>query len=192
MFTNSLDKKPTFTLPDGTELKDLTQSMFDMGVPNYISYNVYKIPRQYEMRPDLISAAVYKDSAYAELILKFNGISNPFTLLEGDYILIPSLDSIRPIIATNSGSGVDAAKKLRDTYRYIDPIKIPKANNNFQNRSLEKTMQDGALPPNISKEGESQITYRNGRVYFGEGVETCLQNGMTTSEFLTNVIKNRK
>ena len=71
MFANSLDNKPVFTLPDGTEIKDLTQSMFDMGAPNYISYNVYKIPRQYEMRPDLISTAVYKDSKYAELILKF-------------------------------------------------------------------------------------------------------------------------
>ena len=192
MFANSLDNKPVFTLPDGTEIKDLTQSMFDMGAPNYISYNVYKIPRQYEMRPDLISTAVYKDSKYAELILKFNGISNPFTLLEGDYILIPSLDSIRPIVSTKSGSGVDAAKKLRDTYRYIDPIKIPKANNDFQNRNLEKTMQEGALPTNISKEGEPQITYRNGRVYFGQGVESCLQDGMTTSGFLTNVIKSRK
>ena len=53
-------------------------------------------------------------------------------------------------------------------------------------------MQEGALPPNISKEGEPQITYRNGRVYFGQGVESCLQEGMTTSGFLTNVIKSRK
>jgi len=48
------------------------------------------------------------------------------------------------------------------------------------------------LPPNIAEKGTSQITKRGGRVYFGEGVETCLQSGMSASEFLTTVIKNRK
>ena len=190
MFSNSLDNKPAFTRPDGFQIKDLTASMFNMNVKNYIKYSIYKVPKEFEMRPDLISGAVYNDSLYAELILKYNGISNPFTIQEGDMILIPSLDSMRTIMAKTSGSAVDGAKAIRNSYKYIDPLKIPKADGTFQNRQLINA-PDGALPPNIAQEGAAQITYRNGRVYFGAGVNTCLTNGMTQSEFLTSVIKSR-
>lgn len=192
MFLNSLDKKPSFVRPDGIEIKDITSSMFNMNNGSYIKYNVYKIPKEFEMRPDLISGAVYNNSLYAEVILKYNGISNPFSIKEGDLILIPALDSIQGIIAKPKGSEVDGAKTIRNSYKYIDPLKIPKNDTSFSNRQIVGGAEEGALPPNISKEGEPQITYRNGRVYFGQGVDTCLQNGMTQSEFLTTVIKSKK
>jgi hypothetical protein len=192
MFLNSIDKKPLFTRPDGIEIKDLTSSMFDMKVNNYIKYTLYKIPKEYEMRPDLISGAVYNNTLYAELILKYNGISNPFSIKEGDIILIPSLNSINAIVAKPEGTDVDGAKAIRNSYKYIDPTKIPKTDDNFQNRQIIGGAPVGALPPNMAQEGEQQITYRNGRVYFGPGVDTCLQNGMTQSDFLTNIIKSKK
>ena len=191
MFLNSVDKKPIFERPDGIQIKDLTLSMFDLNFQNNTKYNVYRVPRDFAMRPDLISAAVYNNSIYAEIILKYNGISNPFSIKEGDLILIPNLDSVDTIISPQKGTNADGAKLIRDSYKYIDPIKIPKTNNAFQNRQIVGGAEEGALPPNIAKEGETQITYRNGRVYFGAGVETCLQNGMTQSEFLTNVIKSK-
>jgi hypothetical protein len=192
MFPNSLDKKPIFVRPDKIEIKDLTSPMFDIRSNKNISYTVYKIPKEYEMRPDLIAGAVYNNSLYAEYILKFNGISNPFSIKEGDIILIPSLDSMRAIISKPSGTDVDGAKSLRNSYKYIDPLKIPKFNNTFSNRQIIGGAKEGALPPNIAEEEEPQITYRNGRVYFGTDVGTCLENGMTQSEFLTTVIKSKK
>ena len=191
MFSNSLDKKPLFTRPDGIEVKDLTSSMFNLQSNNYIKYTVYKVPKEFEMRPDLIAGAVYNNTLYAEYILKYNGISNPFTIMEGDIILIPTLDSMTPITAKPTGTDTDGAKAIRNAYKYIDPIKIPKADDAFQNRQIINA-PTGSLPPNMAKEGEPQITYRNGRVYFGAGVDPCLQNGMTQSEFLTTVIKSKK
>jgi len=192
MFPNTLDKKPIFKRPDGIEIKDLTSSMFNLQSGNYISYNVYRVPKEFEMRPDLISGAVYNNSVYAELILKYNGISNPFSIKEGDIILIPNLDSMQSIVSKPTGKDVDGGKAVRNSYKYIDPIKIPKEDNTFINRQIVGGAKEGALPPNLSQEGEKQITYRNGRVYFGESVEPCLQNGMTQSEFLTTVIKSKK
>lgn len=196
MFPQSLDAKPVFKREDGIEIKDLTSPMFDMRNVNNISYNVYKVPKEFEMRPDLISGAVYNNSLYAEIILKFNGISNPFSIKEGDIILIPALNSMKSILAKPSGIAAgnsetnDGAAAIRNSYKYIDPIKIPKANNTFQNRKIE-SIPENALPPNITREGEKEITIRNGRVYFGASVDTCLQNGMTSSEFLTKVIKSK-
>jgi hypothetical protein len=190
MFVNSLDKKPVFTRPDGTVIKDLTYSMFDINSNGNVNWNIYKVPKEYEMRPDLIAGAVYNNTLYAEYILKFNGISNPFTIKEGDIILVPTLNSMSAVLAKPTGTDVDGAKAIRNSYKYIDPMKIPRTDNNFQDRQIVSGAISGALPPNIATEGESQITYRNGRIYFGKSVDTCLQNGMTASEFLTNAIKS--
>lgn len=192
MFLNSLDNKPLVKRDDGLEVKDLTASMFNLRSNNYVSYNIYRVPKEFAMRPDLISAAAYNNTLYAEIILKYNGISNPFSIQEGDIILIPNLDSVKAIIAPQKGTDADGSKIIRDSYKYIDPTKIPKTINDFENRQIVAGAKENALPPNIAQEGENQITYRNGRVYFGPGVETCLQDGMTQSEFLSTVIKSKK
>lgn len=200
MFLQTIDRKPLYKKKDGNIVRDLTRSMFDFRANNYTSYNVFKVSRDYVMRPDLISQVVYNNTLYAEYILKYNGISNPFTIDEGDLILIPDLESAKKNTKTVEGSGVDGdpSKRLRDSYKYIDPTKIPKRDEDlarFSDRKLtKKTIPEGALPPNIADEGTSQIIERNGRVYFGEGIgeSACLRNGMTSSEFLTQVIRSRK
>ena len=195
MFKNTIDQKPFFTRPDGEKVRDLTQTIFELKNRNYIAYNVYKVPKEYRMRPDLISKSVYNDSAYAEFILKYNGISNPFSIDEGDVILIPDLDSAQEKLKTpGQGTETDRASKIRDSYKYIDPLKRPvksEETKKYDERSLSSSIAEGSLPPNIAEEGELPFHKRGGRVYFGEGVETCLQNGMSSSEFLASVIRNR-
>ena len=193
MFLNSLDKKPLITKEDGTVIKDLTQSIFTFKTNNYISYQAYKIPAEYAMRPDLISQAVYNNTIHAEFILKYNGISNAFTISPGDVILIPDLNSAKDNIRKDGEDADSPENRIRLSYKYIDPTKAPKKDKNaiaFEDRNLK----EGALPPNIAEEGAKQIVHRNGRVYFGEGIgeSACLKNGMSSSEFLTQLIKSKK
>jgi len=191
MFPTTIDKKPLYTRPDGKIVRDLTQTIFELKNRNYIAYNVYKVPKEYRMRPDLISQSVYNNSLYAEIILKYNGISNPFSIDEGDIILIPDLDSAKQKMVKSGGTDADKAEKIRNSYKFIDPLKKPtKADDlkNFDERDIPKN----ALPPNLSEEGDGQVQHRNGRAYFGSrGADTCLQDGMSSSEFLTNVITSR-
>jgi hypothetical protein len=193
MFVNSIDQKPFFTRPDGSIFRDLTETMFNLKNQNYVTFNIYRVPKDYVMRPDLISKAVYNNSMYAEMILKYNGISNPFSINEGDLILVPSLEGAKANINKQEGTISDGAQTLRNSYKYIDPTKIPKKSKEMQqyeNRQIVTT-NEGALPPNFAPEGTSQITYRNGRVYFNDSVGTCLKNGSSTSEFLSNIIKSK-
>jgi len=198
MFLHSIDRKPLFQKPDGTVIRDLTQTMFDFKTNDYFNFSIYRVPFDYQMRPDLISQAMYNNTLYTEYILKYNGISNPFTIDQGDVIAVPNLDSAKSNTKSRSDEleGSDA-KRIRNSYKYIDPTKIPKRDGNideFDNRNLNKKLSDGALPPNIAEEGEKGITYRNGRVYFGEniGESACLRNGMSSAVILTKVIKTRK
>jgi len=206
MFLNSIDRKPQFKKKDGRIIRDLTQTMLDFNSDNFLNLSAYRIPISYEMRPDLISQSVYNNTLYAEFILKFNGISNPFSISPGDTILIPSLDTAQKNIK-RQGDEVEESdsRRIRNSYKYIDPTKAPKRDgelSKFDDRNLKgkktgdggEKLSDGALPPNISQPGEKGITYRNGRVYFGEDISqsACLKNGMTQSEYLTKVIKNKK
>jgi len=236
MFLNTLDRKPLIRDGNGELIRDLTKSIFDFSNGNKLNMSVYRIPVGFEMRPDLVSQSVYNNTMYAEFVLKYNGISNPFALDEGDVILIPSLESAKKSLKEPDDlSGQSAAAQIRNSYRYIDPSKIPARDGNldgFNNRNLDKlksgdsdaftnktfggngsnnedsinksfggngsgtgqdSIQDGALPPNIAQEGESGITYRNGRVFFGEGIgqSACLKNGMSQGEFLTKVTKKK-
>ena len=191
MFEQSLDQKSFFVRPDGEKVRDLTQTIFELKNRNYVSYNVYKVPKEYRMRPDLISQSVYNNSAYAEIILKYNGISNPFSIDEGDIILIPDLDSAKQKMKKPGGSESDKAQKIRNSYKFIDPLKKPTKGDDLK-KFDERDIPKNALPPNISEEDEKQVQLRNGRAYFGNrGANTCLQDGMSSSEFLTTVISNR-
>lgn len=212
MFLNSLDRKPLFKKDDGNIIRDLTQSIFDFKSGNFINYQAYRVPMEYQMRCDLISQSVYNNTIYAEFILKFNGISNPFAIANGDVILIPDLNSAKQNVKEEqAAAGDNAESKIRKSYKYLDPTKAPTTDPNavkFDNRDLRNNpggtasgnnkglnelALEEALPPNIAAEGQNQVTYRNGRVYFGEGIgqSACLQNGMSSGEFLTQIIKNR-
>ena len=74
MFLNTLDNKPFFKKEDGTLIKDLTQSIFNVKNTGMVNFTLYKVPKDFEMRPDLISSAAYNNTIYAEYILKYNGI----------------------------------------------------------------------------------------------------------------------
>ncbi len=200
MFNNSLDRKPFFKKKDGHTIRDLTQSMFDFKTNDYTKFLPYKVPREYIMRPDLISQAVYNTTLYAEFILKYNGISNPLSINQDDIILIPDLETAKQNVKkVTSEAEATGMHQIRKSYKYVDPVKFPKKDVNmdaFKERNLDKKteIKDEALPPNIADEGVKQITHRDGRVYFGEGISesACLKNGMSSSEFLTQVIKSRR
>ena len=58
------------------------------------------VNKHYIARPDLISLAVYGSDEYADLICKYNGISNPFELNENDVIILPQYHEFQNLIDT--------------------------------------------------------------------------------------------
>ena len=55
-------------------------------------YTTKMVKPFYSGRPDLIALDEYGDSSKADIILKFNGISDPFSIIEGEMIKIPRED----------------------------------------------------------------------------------------------------
>ena len=89
-------------------------------IPKDFKYNVYVVTDEYVARPDLLSLHVYGTVNYADVLCKLNGISNPFELNDGMYIVAPGANDI-PLFYTIDHSKEDAiqsgvtidAKKLQ-------------------------------------------------------------------------------
>jgi hypothetical protein len=119
-------------------------------------------------RIDLISLKYYRDANYCDYILKWNNISNPFLINLGDVLLIPqnmaTLNTIKPIkMAQTSSNEPSIRDQFIDTKRI--PVKDAKRIEYLQRKAAQKANgSKQILPPNILKEGETNITIGNGTI----------------------------
>ncbi len=118
-------------------------------------------------RIDLISLQYYNSADYCDYILKWNGISNPFSIKFGDVLNIPNnraaLKVIKEIKVLNSTNEPSIRDQFIDTKRL--PVKDAKRIEYLQRKAAQKP--NGAkqiLPPNILKEGDTNIKIGNGKI----------------------------
>lgn len=120
-------------------------------------------------RIDLISLKFYRNDDYVDYILKFNGISNPFTIKEGDVLLIPSnttiLKKFKPVREVGESGRVENA--VRD--QFIDTKRLPAKDANRveylkRKAALKKNGSKEILPPNVLKTDETNIEISGGTI----------------------------
>ena len=68
----------------------MAQSIFSRSAGQIQDYEIVRMSDVYHMRPDLVSQMMYDTEDFTEFVLKFAGISNPFTLDDDDVLLIPN------------------------------------------------------------------------------------------------------
>lgn len=192
MFRNTIDSKSTYNDADGYEVIDLGKSIFGNQVDRNIVYSIYRVPAEMEMRPDLVSNAMYGSSEYAEMVMKYSGISNPFAISEGDVVMLPSMSTVYNDVASDLLENYETADKtdlVKKYHKYIDPEKKPatagsevnsteiakgSANNTAGTASMSRQGSSSGRPAgneaNISQKGSSGISIINGRIYFGDTV----------------------
>lgn len=119
-------------------------------------------------RIDLISLKYYKDANYADYILKWNNISNPFSINLGDVLSIPQntavLNTVNPIkMVQRSTNDASIRDQFIDTKRL--PVKDAKRVEYLQRKATQKANgSKQILPPNILKEGDTNISIGNGTI----------------------------
>lgn len=99
-------------------------------------------------RPDLISLKYYNTHMHTDMLLKYNGVSNPFALEEGDEIEVPYTQSAyRKFIKPTRNSEETQKEKFLKQRRMTEKDK-----KRFE--FLQKKAQSEALPPNRLKTGQ--------------------------------------
>jgi hypothetical protein len=119
-------------------------------------------------RIDLISLLYYRDASYCDYILKWNNISNPFIITVGDILEIPMnisvLQTIKPIkMVEKSTNEISIRDQFINSKRISakDSIRLEY----LQRKATQKA--NGAkqiLPPNLLKEGDTNIKIGNGKI----------------------------
>ena len=200
-FEVSQDTKPLIIASDGeTKFHDFLHkdiNIVNIGAPPSIR-GYYVIPNDFAMRPDLCCKDLYLyENDYLENMLKYNEISNPFVLEGGDV-----LGNYDPYSMSVSNRPTNNAAKDRDDIRkqYITPDKKAQADPKLQefdkrDKKAKKPSDATFLPPNFAAFGDSEITIRGGKVFYGENVTKPAgpkSEPLSKSEFIARLLKNQK
>ena len=138
--------------------------------PKFVIARTVVINEDYAMRPDLISYFAYGTDQYADIIMKFNGISNPFAINEGMLLFIPKMPDAKKFYRAPKAS----KKEIEEVRRsFIDKNRFTKPTE----RRLKKLQQLAAskkngsptiAPSNKLKPGESATSTKGGALIFAE------------------------
>ena len=200
-FFKTQDSKPIIKDKSGTEIvnfieKDMIATQLGYR-PIIIDY--YLVTADDSMRADLITQKMYGYLTAIEGVLKFNGISNPFCIEEGDVLYTFDVPSMNANMRTGN-TNTTQINDIRD--QYITPEKkstVDPALRSFDKRDTPRKPNPAkgnqpALPPNYAAFGDTELQVRNGKIVFGPNVtkqdEDC-DKPLSKSEFISRLIKNR-
>ena len=201
MFTRSLDAKGTYKIDSDTEVVDLSEGIFDPNKAMTQICSIFKVRKEYEMRPDLVSQVLYGSSDYTEMVLKYSLISNPFAIEKDDLIYAASLADIYNPVKDTTIDNTGVFDAVKNYHKYIDKSKVPeKPGSDKVNISIPSSNKD--LEANISKTGNTGLTIKDGKIYFGDiddqitkvdsSIVNCATNGTSLGEFLNAALRNSK
>lgn len=215
MFSKTLDSKGKYTVGDGIEVVDLADTIFNPNVSAKHLYSIYKISKEYDMRPDLVSMALYGTTDYTEMVLKYSMINNPFAIEAGDMVFASSLTSIYNAVKDVEYEKTIMFDAIKNYHKYIDKKKVPDSpgSDKVKDKSsydpnvgyngsttANRLNNNGPVEANITKTGNSGITIKDGKIYFGavedsvssvdSSIVDCAVSGVTLGEFLNATLRN--
>lgn len=120
-------------------------------------------------RADKLSVRAYGTHKHSDIIMKFNGIGNPFSIKLGDIILVPDLSFTENSLKQISDIKKVKSNKTATVNRNSD--RLPK----IDEKRLERLKKIASKFPNASKnfdstnrleDGDSNISKKDGLIYF--------------------------
>lgn len=163
-----LTKKPETTV-DSETIVDLTSRVLEFKDEISIS-KTYIVSEEFEMRPDLVARVSYGNANKIDHILKFNGISNPFSLEAGTVLLIGDEGQLDACFSKPTTE--DTQSDIRE--RFFDKNRLNKKDAKrlelLKKKSTEAANAANPTTPNLSEPGAKEITVKDGVVIFGNDV----------------------
>ena len=169
LISKLLRAKRLFTISTGEQIVDLISSTFNFGESN-TTMGPTVVNEDEIMRPDRLSEKLYSSQNYWDVILKFNGISNPFSLDFGEMLFAPSVGYLEKLVSpakTIIDKGTEPAKKNEST------VIKPKSKKDERMLAAIRTRVSEVLPPNINQTGAKNVKVENGRVILGPDMTTA-------------------
>lgn len=158
----------------GETIVDLTRSSISFKQPVDVT-NAIMVTSDLAMRPDVIAKVAYGDSGMLDFILKFNEISNPFSIQEGDLLFIPDMEDMKRCfvkIPPEIYPSLNPSNAITGSSPFVS---VKDLSNKDKNRLkyLQQIATDAVVTTNAALPGAAESKIRNGVVVFGE--DNCKQ-----------------
>jgi hypothetical protein len=167
LISKLLRLKNTFTKENGDVIVDLASATFSFETDAGISEAYIRVSEEEQMRPDLLSVRMYGEQRFYEALLKYNGISNPFSIQRYDLLLVPPYKSLeRMMVAPKDIVDIGAQQKESNEDKLLNPKTVK------DKKRLEalKDKVKEIVPPNVNTKGNQNVKVKDGKVIFGEDV----------------------
>ena len=159
--------KKFFTKANGDSIVDLVSSTFNFDKITGSSEGFILVAEEEAMRPDLISVRMYSEQSNYELLMKYNGISNPFSIAPGEFLLIPPYKAITSALVPAKKILEKGVAKLSSNE---DKLLNPKTVKDKKRLEALKDKVKEIVPPNVNTAGNKNIKVKDGKVIFGDDV----------------------
>lgn len=151
----------------------------------------HEVNRDEEGRIDLIALDYYKNTSKVDYILKFNGISDPFSIKEGDILKIP-VDGVQTFKLERPG--VEVTNIVRQ--EFIESKRLTTKDKKRVDFLKKKYKIKEVLPPNVLKTGFAPSEFKeDGSTVMGMGPqtpETTFKPGKASEESFKAASKKAK
>lgn len=154
---------------------------------------VVLVSEDFEMRPDLIALAALGSVNYADVLMKFNSISNPYSIQRGMLIFVPNIGDVLTSIIDRA----TVSKPLRDIVFNVDKLsKKDKARLKFlEEKSTALKNKGSMLPPNFDAEGNKEVKVKDGKIIFGDNIslplDKCTLQPISKAAFKSKILREK-
>jgi hypothetical protein len=168
MLTSKLLRIKNFlTKATGDTVVDLISSTFSFLRTSGQTEGFVRVREEEAMRPDLISIRLYSNQQYYDALMKYNGISNPFSINPGEILVIPPYRELEQmLVSPRLVPEKGAERKAKNEDKLVNPKTV-------KDRKRLEALKDRVkeiVPPNVNTEGNRNVKVKDGRVIFGEDV----------------------
>ena len=134
-------------------------------------------------RPDLIADKYYGDHRMVDIILKYNRISDPFSIRAGETLRIPKYTiAYYKLERPSYSEDLNLVKQ-----QFIDTKRLPANDQAKIERLKKKYGKDELLPPNVIPSGKKTYEFDGQAVRLGKQAQTA---AVTTSTTMSNFNDN--
>lgn len=168
---------------DGTKLLMMIPTIIFANRENALIENVHIVSDFEEGRPDLIAAKYYGSPQGLDIILKYNGISNPFSIQKGEELKIPVRNITLKKFNRPQTVEDDIVKK-----QFIDTKRLSKKDQRRVKALQKKYGKEDLLPPNVLDVGKKTYKFERGKIIFGRQA----QSDPVAEKIASDVVRGRK
>lgn len=188
-------KKKDFVKTNGDTVVDITRRSVSFLGAQVNQGKRYAVEEGIQMRADLVSKIFYQSTEFLCLLLKYNGISNPFALNVNDLILLPDgavLSSLLadPLNINGSNDNWQTSTRKKKAVAAIQP-----ATTNDRNRIKYLTDKYGAVVAPVTAAKDDSVKVVNGKIVFGADVTSIKKDDcpdpISRTKLVESLIRNK-